>query len=164
MTDGLRDDLDRRLVALLQTDARAATSTLAKRLGVARSTVHERIRRLERTGLITGYSVVLSRNPAVERVQALVLLAVQQQRSRAVVARLEGYPEITVCLAINGEFDLFLSVETPRLEDLDAVLDEIAALPGVERSKSSIVLARKFDRRYPELLARITDQAGALDI
>ena len=164
MANWLKDDLDRRLVAALQANARESTSALAKRLNVARSTVHERIRRLERTGVISGYSVVLSRNPAEERVQALVLLAVQQQRSRSVVDRLRGYPEIKVCRAINGEFDMALSVETPRLEDLDTVLDEIAAMPGVERSKSSIVLARKFDRRYKEILSRITEQAGAMTI
>jgi len=131
---------------------------------VARSTVHDRIARLERLGIITGYSVVLSRNPAEERVQALVMLAVQQQKSRDVVTRLRSYPEVKVCMAINGEYDLFLSVETPRLEDLDVLLDEIADLPSVTRSRSSIVLARKFDRRYKEVMSRILSQVDASNV
>ena len=148
MNQWIRDDLDRRLIALLQTNARESTSNLAKRLGVARSTVHERIARMEKSGLIAGYSVVLSRKPDEDWVQALVMIAVTQRQSRKVVERLRSYPHVTVCLAVNGEFDLSLGVEAPRLEDLDVFLDEIVGIPGVERSQSFIVLAKKFDRRH----------------
>lgn len=143
-----KDDLDRRLVALLQTNARMATSEIARKLKVARSTVQERINRLERSGLIRGYTVLLSRPPEAETVHALVMLAVEQQQSRETVKRLETFPEIRTCLTVSGEFDLFLRVEAPRLEDLDEVLDEIAAIPGVRRSRSFIVLASKFDRDW----------------
>lgn len=141
-----KDDLDRRLVALLQTNARMATSEISRKLKVARSTVQERITRLENCGLISGYTVLLARTPEVEAVQALVMIAVEQQQVRETIKRLELLPEIRTCLTVSGEFDLFLRVEAPRLEDLDEVLDEIAAIPGVRRSRSSIVLASKFDR------------------
>jgi len=150
--DLYKDDIDRRLVALLQADARASTASLARRLGVARSTVHERISRLEKNGVITGYAAILSRNPSDENSQALVMLSVLQQKSRQVVDRLNAFPEIKLALAVSGEHDLFLRVEAPHLEDLDALLDEIAEIPGVERTKSWIVLARKFDRRYLEIM------------
>jgi DNA-binding Lrp family transcriptional regulator len=142
-----RDALDRKLVALLQMNARMPTSDLARRLGVARSTVHERISRLERSGAIAGYTAVLARPDAGSSVRALVMLAVEQQQVRETVKRLETFPEIRTCLTIAGEFDIFLVVEAPQLEDLDEALDEIAVVPGVRRSQSSIVLASKFDRR-----------------
>jgi len=91
---GLREDIDRRLVALLQANARASTSALARALGLARSTVHERIARLERIGAITGYAALLSRNPSEDNSQALVMLSVNQQKSRQVVDRLSALPEI----------------------------------------------------------------------
>ncbi|NRG19287.1 Lrp/AsnC family transcriptional regulator [Rhizobiales bacterium] len=141
-----KDNLDRRLVALLQTNARMATSEIARKLKVARSTVQERITRLENCGLISGYTVLLSSAPEVEAVHALVMIAVEQQQVRETIKRLEMLPEIRTCFTVSGEFDLFLRVEAPRLEDLDEVLDEIAAIPGVRRSRSSIVLASKFDR------------------
>lgn len=147
-----KDDIDRRLVALLQANARASTSALARDLGLARSTVHERIARLEKVGAITGYAALVSRNPSDENSQALVMLSVNQQKSRQVVDRLHAFPEIKLALAVSGEHDLFLTVEAPQLEDLDALLDEIAEIPGVERTKSWIVLARKFDRRYHEII------------
>ena len=147
MAQGFRDDLDRRLAACLQGDARASTTTIANRLGVARSTVHERIKRLEREGVIAGYTAVLNTVPVEDAVQALVMLSINQQQTRRLVRQLEGYPEIKLCFAINGEFDLFLSIEAHKLEDLDALIDEIATIPGVRRSQTSIVLGRKFDRR-----------------
>jgi DNA-binding Lrp family transcriptional regulator len=144
---GIRDDLDRRLIALLQSDARQSTMTLAKRLGVARSTVHERLRRLEREGVIKGYSVRLGRDPFHDYTQALALISLAQRQQRSVVERLSKMPEVRVCMTISGECDLFLIVETPRLEDLDAVIDEITSGPGVERCRSYVVLAKKFDWR-----------------
>ncbi len=144
----LGDDLDRKLIAILQSNAREPTSSIARKLGVARSTVHERIARLEKNGVITGYAALLANPEDGEHVQALVMLAVEQKQSRAMIQKLETFPEIRACLAVSGEFDLYLVVEAPRLDDLDEVLDDIAAIPGIQRSRSSIVLARKFDRRH----------------
>lgn len=148
-------DIDRRLIALLQADARETTTALAKKLGIARTTVHERINRLERIGVVAGYSVVLSRDPFEDYAQAVVMLSIAQRQQRSVVNKLRNYIEIKVCLSMSGEFDLFLMVEAPRLEDLDELLDEIAEIPGIEKSRSSIMLSRKFDRRFTEIAARM---------
>ena len=66
----LKDELDRKIIRELQRNARESTTNIAARLNVARSTVHERISRMEKQGTISGYSVVLSRNPSVENVQS----------------------------------------------------------------------------------------------
>ena len=158
MTKWFKDELDRKLVALLQANARESTSTLAKKLDVARSTIHERIARLEKSGVITGYSAVLSHNPSEDNVQAMVMLAVEQKRGKQVVTRLNSFPSVKVCLAINGSFDYFLSVEESTLEELDGLLDDIGDIPGVERSTSWIVLSRKFDRRYKAVLQMVKSQ------
>lgn len=154
----LKDELDRRIVRELQRNARESTSNIAARLDVARSTVHERIARMEKDGVITGYSVVLSRNPSEENVQVMVFLELKQQETRKVLQKISQYSEVRVCLSINGEFDLFVSVEAPRIEDLDIVIDEIGMMPGVLRTKSFVVFGRRFDRRYKETAQRITEQ------
>lgn len=64
-------------------------------------------------------------------------------------------------MAINGSFDYFMSIELPTLEELDAMLDKIAEMDGVSRSTSSIVLSRKFDRRYKEVLNMVQEQMSA---
>jgi DNA-binding Lrp family transcriptional regulator len=154
----LKDELDRRIIRELQRNARESTSNIAARLDVARSTVHERIARMEKDGVITGYSVVLSRNPSVENVQVMVFLEIKQQETRKVLQKISQYSEVRVCLSINGEYDLFVSIEAPRIEDLDIIIDEIGMLPGILRTKSFVVFGRRFDRRYEETAQRITEQ------
>ncbi len=165
MTDStskwLKDELDRRIIRELQRNARESTSNIAARLEVARSTVHERIARMEKDGVITGYSVVLSRNPSEENVQVMVFLEIKQQETRKILHKISQYSEVRVCLSINGEFDLFVSVEAPRIEDLDIVIDEIGMMPGVLRTRSFVVFGRRFDRRYKETAQRITEQVMA---
>ena len=154
----LKDELDRRIVRELQRNARESTTNIAARLNVARSTVHERIARMENDGVISGYSVVLSKNPSEESIQVIVLMEVKQQETRKILRRLGQYAEIRLCLSINGEFDLFLSIEAPRIEDLDVVVDEVAEIPGVMRTKTFVVFGRRFDRGYNETAQRIAAQ------
>ncbi len=158
----MRDSLDRRIIRELQKNARASTSNIAQSIGVARSTVHERIARMEKDGTIAGYSVVLSRNPGEETVQILMLLEIRQQDTRKILQRLNSYPEIQVCFSINGDFDLFVSAEAPRIEDLDVLVDEIGEIPGVVRTNTFVVFGRKIDRRSDETAERIFRQMQAL--
>ncbi|WP_050605585.1 Lrp/AsnC family transcriptional regulator [Ruegeria sp. 6PALISEP08] len=140
------DQLDRRIIAALQANARASTTQIAAALGVARTTVHERINRMEQRGVITGYTVRLGSTEDTPKVQVIVMLEVQQKETTRIIKRLEAYPEVKLCLSINGEFDLMLSAEAPRLEDLDVLVDELAKIPGVLRTNTSIVFGRKIDR------------------
>ncbi|AXT27573.1 Lrp/AsnC family transcriptional regulator [Ruegeria sp. AD91A] len=140
------DQLDRRIIAALQTNARASTTQIATTLGVARTTVHERINRMEQRGLIEGYSVRLGSTEDTPKVQVIVMLEVQQKETTRIIRRLEAYPEVKLCLSINGEFDLMLSAEAPRLEDLDILVDDLAKIPGVLRTNTSVVFGRRIDR------------------
>lgn len=140
------DQLDRRIIAALQHNARDSTTRIAATLGVARTTVYERINRMEERGIIAGYSVVLRETEDTPRVQVIVLLEVQQKETTRIIKRLEAYPEVKLCLSINGEFDLLLSAEAPRIEDLDVLVDELARIPGVSRTNTSVVFGRKIDR------------------
>lgn len=162
-TKWLKDDLDRRIIRELQMNARESTSNIAAKLKVARSTVHERIARLEKDRIITGYSVVLSKNPSEENVQILILLKIRQQETRRILQQLSVYSEIRVCLSINGEYDLFVSAEAPRIEDLDILVDELAEIPGVLRTNTLVVFGRKFDRRYRETAQILTERLLDID-
>ncbi|MCT4656585.1 MAG: Lrp/AsnC family transcriptional regulator [Cohaesibacter sp.] len=142
------DELDRKLIRLLQGDARMSTSEIGRRLDVARSTVHERIERLKREGVIDGFTVLLNRDPLETLNRAIVFVEIDPKLQNRIVVRLEEFPEISSCFTVNGAFDLSLIVEMPQLEDLDALLDEIGEIEGVVRTMTNIVLAKKFDRRH----------------
>ncbi|WP_419904622.1 Lrp/AsnC family transcriptional regulator [Kiloniella sp.] len=141
-----RDDLDRGILFSLQENARISTSLIAKSLNVARSTVHERITRLEREGIIQGYTAVIKPDPNERSIHALLYLELERNHSGIVIKQLQEFPEIISCSALTGEFNLFCTVEAPLLEDLDALLEEISILPHVIRTKSNVILANKFDR------------------
>jgi DNA-binding Lrp family transcriptional regulator len=140
------DDLDRSLVALLQENARESVANLARRLGVARTTVLARIARLERSQVIAGYGVRLGQDVLDASLQAWVGLIIAPKHGADLLKRLGKMPEVQLLCAVSGEYDYvaWLRAETPdRLNDL---LDQIGTMPGVERTTTSIVLARKIDR------------------
>ena len=140
------DEQDRRLLALLREDARLPTAALARSLGVARTTVVERLKRLQRDGVVSGYTVRM--NPKVEArmLRVHVLLSVDAKEGDAVVAGLRAIPQVRAVYAISGAFDSLAFVQGETTEEIDRVLDAIGHLPGVTRTQSSLVLSVKFDR------------------
>lgn len=140
------DDLDRGLIALLQSNARAATATLARRLGVARTTVVARLARLEASGVIVGYTVRLAATEGAQGVQAFVNLSVSPKSARAVIERLSMLPELRQLAAVSGEFDYLAVLRAPSTQRLDALLDEIGQIDGVVRTTTSVQLALRVDR------------------
>ena len=141
-----RDPLDRQLLALLQANARESTAALARRLGVARTTVLARIARLEREGLILGYTVRLAAAEADRSVQAHVGIVTDPKQARLVTQRLAGLPELRQLVSVSGEFDYIALLRAETTARLDALLDEIGAIDGVVRTTSSVVLALRVDR------------------
>ncbi|CPP49729.1 regulatory protein [Bordetella pertussis] len=90
--DHALDALDRRLLALLRADARLPTATLARQLHVSRGTVQNRMARLERSGIVAGYTVRL-RNEDEHGIRAITLIEVRGAATDAVVAALRRIPE-----------------------------------------------------------------------
>src|SRR4051794_29400452 len=123
------DDRDRELLALLAEDARMPLTGLARRLGVARSTVQQRLARLEADGVIAGYSVRLG--PAAPAgVRAHVSLVVEARGAESIVGTLSSWEEVRAVYAVSGQHDLVVLVRAPTPDDLDALIDRIAALDG----------------------------------
>jgi DNA-binding Lrp family transcriptional regulator len=143
------DDLDRRLLQLLREDARMPTANLARRLQVARSTIQLRLSRLEADGTIAGYTVRLGPTAAAAEVPALISLVIDVRRIDTVVATIADVPEVRTLHAMSGPVDLIAVVRAPTTGELDAAIDRLARIPGVERVQSSIVLRTPFDRDDP---------------
>jgi DNA-binding Lrp family transcriptional regulator len=141
------DARDRKLLSLLREDARAPTAALARSLGVARTTVVERLKRLQREGVVAGYTVRMHPGANARMLQVHVLLNIDTKRTEAVVAALRAMPEVRAVYAISGSFDCLAFVEGETTGEIDRALDAIGAIPGVSRTQSSLVLSVKFDRR-----------------
>jgi DNA-binding Lrp family transcriptional regulator len=139
-------DRDRELIALLQENARQSTAELARRLGVSRSTVQSRLERLERTGLIAGYTVRLSEDVLRGQVTAFVLVEVAPKRSLAVTRQLQRRAAVERLHSVSGNVDLVAEVRADSVAALDAIIDDIGAIDGVARTTSLIVLSTRFVR------------------
>jgi len=140
------DDLDRRLIALLQADARTSAADLARRLGVARTTVLARLARLQREGVVIGFTVRLAADAAERGVEAYVGITTSPKSARDVTLRLAALPELRQLCSVSGEFDYLALLRAESPARLDALLDEIGAIEGVARTTTSVVLARRIDR------------------
>lgn len=144
MTDHF-DETDAQLLTLLRQNARLPVAGLARRLGVARTTVQARIERLERSGRISGYTL---REPASARapLTATVLIQIEPRAGPAVLARLDGLPGVSVVHTTSGRFDLLAQISAQTTEELDTTIDRIGEARGVLSSESLIHLATKIDR------------------
>ncbi|MHA6345784.1 Lrp/AsnC family transcriptional regulator [Roseivivax sp. CAU 1761] len=140
------DETDRALLSALAEDARRPVATLARRLGLARTTVQARIERLEASGMIAGYT--LRAGPGLRpALRATVLVAVEPRAGAAVLARLRGLPGVIAAHTTTGRVDMILEVAAETTEDLDRTLDAVGEAKGVKSSESLIHLSTKLDRR-----------------
>jgi DNA-binding Lrp family transcriptional regulator len=146
MRDMLLDTLDRRLLALLQADARTSTADLARQLGVARTTVLARLARLEREHVIVGYTVRLGQDEGDRGVEAYVGITTAPKSAAIVTSRLAAIPELRQLCSVSGESDYLALLRAESTARLDALLDEIGAIEGVLKTTTAVVLARRIDR------------------
>ncbi|HRP96336.1 MAG TPA: Lrp/AsnC family transcriptional regulator [Rhodocyclaceae bacterium] len=140
------DEKDRQLIGLLQENARMPTAALARALGVARTTIVERLKRLEKERVIAGYTVRLGDEVQRRRMRVHALFSLDAKRSDDVVQALRKITQVRAVFAISGVFDCMALVEADSTEEIDSVLDAIGSIPGVTRTQSSLVLSVKFDR------------------
>ncbi len=142
----MTDPIDKLLLERLREDGRASTAQLARVVGRSRSSVQSRIERLERDGVIAGYTVRLGPAAAANAVRAHVTIKVGPKEARGVTAALAAIAQVRVLHSVSGDVDLIAIAATATVDEMDQVIDRIGGLAGVERTTSSIILSTKFER------------------
>jgi DNA-binding Lrp family transcriptional regulator len=137
----LMDDLDRSLVALLRADSRQSAAGLAAKLKVSRGTVQNRMDRLLAQGVIQGFTIKTRPELEAQRVRAIMCIAIEGERSQAVVKTLSGFPEVDAIHTTNGRWDLIAELDTGSLAEFSRTLDQIRTLEGIASTETSILLA-----------------------
>lgn len=137
------DDLDRGIIALLRADARTSVSALAEQLGVVRATVQARINRLVSTGVIGSFTITMGPGYDEQRtVSAVCSLLVRSAAPRPTLYRhLVTVPGLESVHTTTGKWDLVLHLTAPDLDSLDRALAQLRALPVVEATETSILVA-----------------------
>ena len=135
------DDIDRRLLALLRTNARTPVAALAKELKVARGTVQNRMAKLERDGVIAGYSVRLRPQVDEQRIAALMTIVVEGNNADRVLKTLRGDPAVQTLHTTNGRWDIVAELRADSLEAFDKVLGRIRQIDGIVNTETSLLLS-----------------------
>ena len=135
------DDTDRQLIGLLRDNARASVASLAKALRVSRGTVQNRIAKLEREGVIVGYTVRLRPHSEEHRIRAWMTLSVEGNRTDHVLRTLRGEPAVVALHTTNGRWDIVAELRVDSLEAFDRVLGRIRLLDGVASTETSLLLS-----------------------
>lgn len=141
------DDIDRQIIALLQEDARLSNAALAKEVGLTTSTVHERVKKLERKGIIKGYAALVDAEALGKPITAFIRLSVgvtsegyiESKNSIKSVCLAE--PDVLECHGVAGEDCYVLKVRAASPKDLEALVERIRCQAAIARSVTSIVLS-----------------------
>ena len=137
---------DELLLSLLRENARASTAQIARRLALSRTTVQSRIEKLEREGVISGYTVRVDDEYERGQIRAHIMITVQPKQSAAVAGALRAMPELRALHSVSGSYDLIAVGVVPTVLAMDVLTDRIGAMEGVERTATSIILSTKFER------------------
>lgn len=133
------DDIDARLLALLRRDARQPLKRLASEVGLAVSSVQERIRRLVESGTIRNFTIELGREPGPS---AVLLLVLDVTPSPAIVREICARDDVVRCYSLSGQIDLLVEIRGSSVERINATRDQIALIPGVKAVTTSFILSR----------------------
>jgi Lrp/AsnC family leucine-responsive transcriptional regulator len=165
LTDPELDKVDRALVVALSRDGRRPAADLAKELGLSRQAVTERIRDLERRGVIRGYRADVDPAALGLTVRAqlrLTLYGSAHQKEKDVLRRMSSSPLVRSVYRVSGEDCFVAEVVCRRIEDVTALLRELQATGAIQSSRTAFVLETVVDKGAlgPLTPALVADEVG----
>src|ERR1700677_1504565 len=144
MAETALDAIDRDILIALQANARLPNNDLAAAVGLSPSPCLRRVRRLEKLGVITGYSALLNRSGVGIGLTAFVSVDIERNRkveTDLLRAQIQALPEVVAAHIVTGDSDFLLEVATANLETFSQfVLGTLNKLPGVKGVRSNISL------------------------
>ena len=154
------DRLDAEIIGKLAVNARIGVAELAGALGVARNTVQSRIRRLEESGVLTGFLPVIDLEALGAPVQAFVALELDQRLLQQVAAALGTIPHVLEVNIQAGREDLVARVAAPTHQELQEVIGHMIEIDGVRHTVSTLIVSTPAPFRTQPLIDSLTRGAG----
>ena len=141
------DERDVAIVAALQADARATYADVAARVGLSASSVHDRVRKLEASGVIRAYRAVVDPSAVGLHVTALIAVTpLDPTQPDDLPERLAEFAEVEDCLSVAGEANYILKVRTRDTRDLEELIRKLREKAGVQ-TRTTIALSIPFEGR-----------------
>jgi len=146
------DATDRRILLALDDDPRATVQLLALRLGLARGTVHARLERMARDGVMRKNSIRLSAPSLGFPMRAFVTAEVDQDQFEEMMTDMAGIAEVVECVGLAGENDLMIQIVARDADHVYDITKRIKGCRGINRTATSIVLRELLAYRFEHLL------------
>ena len=140
------DPTDRAILSLLEVDARLTYAEIGAAVGLAPSSVHDRVRKLEKRGVIRGYRAEIDLEAAGLPITAFVSIALRPSSPNEVPARVAEFDLVEACYSVAGDNSYVLLVRAPSTSDLEELLDALRAKLQVI-TRSTVVLSTPYERR-----------------
>ena len=140
------DAKDRKILALLEADGRMGFAEIGEAVGLAGSSVHDRVRKLEKQGVIRGYKADLDYESAGFPITAIVSLALSPASPTDIPSKIAEFPLVQSCYSVAGDNSYALFVRAPSTSDLEDLLDGLRAKLEVT-TRATIVLSTPFEGR-----------------
>jgi Lrp/AsnC family transcriptional regulator, leucine-responsive regulatory protein len=142
------DQVDRQLIDALRADGRASYAELARLVGLSSSAVHERVGKLESGGIIRGYRAEVAPEAIGIGVTAMIGIEPGENgRDEVIGAALDDIPEVESCYSVAGDEAFLLWVRVGSVDELHRLLTRLRAIDGVARTRTTVVLATRFESR-----------------
>ncbi|EJF89318.1 Lrp/AsnC family transcriptional regulator [Bartonella tamiae] len=137
------DQIDLKLIELLRRDARVSISEISSRLNISRATVRARMKKLEKKGVIRGYSIILHNDKTDNFIRGIMMIEVDRHNADRVADILSAFPEVDFIHTTNGRFDLIIELKTQNLAEFDTILRNIRLVSGIKASETHLLLATR---------------------
>lgn len=155
------DATDRAVVEALRIDGRQSFAELGRAVRLSSSAVHDRVSKLEASGVIGGYRAVV--DPRQLGLDVTALIGVQPGeygRDDDIALALEAMPEVESCYSVAGDEAFIVLVRVASVDELHRYLGRLRAISGVARTRTTVVLNTRFEAR-PVSVSPEADAAGA---
>jgi Lrp/AsnC family leucine-responsive transcriptional regulator len=142
------DVVDRAIIDALRANARSTFAELAREVGLSAPAVHERVGKLEAAGVITGYHAAIAPESLGYSMSALVGVFMSDTADEDEVAvKIAGLAAIEDCWFVAGEESFVVKVRVPDVTGLERTIRALSKIPGVSRTRSTVVLSTRFEGR-----------------
>jgi Lrp/AsnC family leucine-responsive transcriptional regulator len=138
------DDIDRKIIKLLQIDAKQNTKEIAKKVGLTISPTYERIKKLEESGVIKNYIAIIDNDKIGQKIIVYCQISLTEHSRKLIdsfIEAIKSYSEVLVCQHVSGNYDFLLKI---GVEDMNAyqkfVIEKLSIINGISNMQSSFVM------------------------
>jgi DNA-binding Lrp family transcriptional regulator len=136
---------EKKLLDLLRVNSRLSAAELGRKMGLARSTIHTMLSRLEEKAIDT-YTVKLKKDLEGNQSTCYILITRDPKKAKDIEDKMRSMPEVESLVTVAGTYDFIALVRTQNNNHMDQLLTHIAMMDGIIKTESHIILSSKFDR------------------